>query len=160
MRLRVPLAGAVVLTFLVAVQAGAHRHRPDHVVESFVIAWNQPDVDAMVDLFEEDADLSYSDASYARGRVAIRSLLEKASADRAAKLSLKGPLNSRERWHWAIVDYRAELAPGGGNPVRPLIITAVLVQTKDGPGEFDCRDHRPCDEWSVSAMRIIVDRGR
>jgi hypothetical protein len=148
-----------VLTFLVAVQAGAHRHRPDHAVETFVTAWNQPNVDGMVDLFEEDADLSYPDASYARGRAAIRSLLGRALARRPGKLILKEKLNYREHWHWAIVDYQAELAQGDGDPVRPLIITAVLVQTKDGPGELDCRDHGPCDEWSVSAMRIIDDSG-
>jgi hypothetical protein len=166
MKLRAPLIGAVLLAFLVAVPVGAHRHRPDHAVMSFGTEWNEGDVDGAVDLFEEDGVLSVPGASYAKGRKAVKKLLARV-LERRPTLNMERPereLNYRKFWHWAIYDHEAKLTMGG--ETKDVIVTAVLIQTKDGPGDEDCKpcdeetpcpECQPCDEWSLVSLSIVED---
>jgi uncharacterized protein (TIGR02246 family) len=158
MKLRAPLTGAVLLAFLVAVPAGAHRHRPDHVIVSFGDEWNNQNAGGAADLFEEDGVLLYSGGSYIKGRQEIEDFLEALFQGEPALQFIEGNLRYRQPGRWASIDRRATLTVGG--QPRQVVVSAVLTQTKDGPGVVDCRDvgpNEPCDEWSLVSLSIVED---
>jgi ketosteroid isomerase-like protein len=158
MKLRAPLTGAVLLAFLVAVPAGAHRHRPDHVIASLGAQWDSRNADGAANLFEEDGVLFYSDASYIKGRGAIRDFFQALFESNPTLQFDEGNLNYHQPGHWASIDRKARLTVE--HQTTDVIVSAVVTQTKDGPGVEECRDDRPnepCDEWSLVSLWIVKD---
>jgi len=147
------LVPAVVLVVLGTSDAWAHRHKPDDPPRSLARYWNDKNVAGMVGLFEKDSDLSYPHASFVVGRERIAELLkaELLGEGRMSQSSLeleKDPIRIREFWKWAIVDYRAKLSGAKGLSDQILILSAIIVKTKEADKDED-------DEWSFAALRIF-----
>ncbi len=146
------MVAAALLVVLWPFEAGAHRHRPGDLVESFVSTWNVGNADAMADLFDDNGDLYLPFSSYARGRTNIREMLRTIRFPELGTLELDRQSPPDERFFTsslALFESKARLVSAGSVRAR-LRLSAALVPTKVSPtGEIL--------EWSFTLFRMIRD---